>query len=81
MTEILTVYALTFLKSKKNGRSFRHLGWFQFLDLIRFRNDSTTVSKMIIDSCLFATNVANRTLRLLISNYNMVNCLGTQIRK
>lgn len=29
-----------------------YLSWVHFLDLIRFRNDSTTVSKMVIDSCL-----------------------------
>ncbi|WP_437177567.1 IS1595 family transposase [Heyndrickxia camelliae] len=41
-----------------------YLSWFQFLDVIRFRNDSTTVSKMVIDSCLFSTDATYDSLRL-----------------
>ncbi|GAB6254636.1 hypothetical protein PSKAS_01580 [Peribacillus sp. N1] len=42
----------------------QYLSWFQFLDVIRFRNDSTTVSKMVIDSCLLSTNATYDKLRL-----------------
>jgi transposase-like protein len=41
-----------------------YLSWFQFLDVIRFRNDATTVSKMVIDSCLLSTNATFEGLRL-----------------
>ena len=42
----------------------QYLSWFQFLDLIRFRNDSTTVCKMVIDSCLLSTDATYDKLRL-----------------
>jgi hypothetical protein len=41
-----------------------YLSWFLFLDVIRFRNDSTTVSKMVVDSCLFPTAATYDKLRL-----------------
>jgi transposase-like protein len=41
-----------------------YLSWFLFLDVIRFRNDSTTISKVIIDSCLFPTVATYDKLRL-----------------
>lgn len=42
-----------------------YLGWFQFLDIIKHRNDNTTVSKMLIDSCLFSTKITYKELRAL----------------
>lgn len=41
-----------------------YLSWFQYLDIVKHRNDNTTISKMIIDSCLFLTDVTYRSLRL-----------------
>ncbi|MEK4671245.1 IS1595 family transposase [Niallia sp. FSL R7-0271] len=41
-----------------------YLSWFQFLDIVKHRNDNATISKMIIDSCLFLTDVTYNTLRL-----------------
>lgn len=41
-----------------------YLSWFEFLDIIKFRNDSTTVCKMVIDSCLLFTNATYDKLRL-----------------
>jgi hypothetical protein len=41
-----------------------YLSWFQFLDIIKHRNDNTTVSKMIIDSCLLSTNATYEKLKL-----------------
>ena len=41
-----------------------YLGWFQFLDGIKHRNDDTTVSKMMVSSCLFSVNVTYKKLRL-----------------
>ncbi len=41
-----------------------YLSWFQFLDIIKHRNDNTTVSKMIVDSCLLSINVTYDKLRL-----------------
>ncbi|RWZ54472.1 IS1595 family transposase [Halobacillus fulvus] len=32
-----------------------YLSWFQFLDSIKHRNDDTTVSRMLVESCLFQT--------------------------
>jgi IS1 family transposase len=40
-----------------------YLSWFQFLDIIKHRNDTTTVSKMIIESCLLPINVTYQSLR------------------
>jgi IS1 family transposase len=40
-----------------------YLSWFQFLDVIRFRNDPTTVSKMVTDSCLLSTSATYERLR------------------
>ena len=42
-----------------------YLGWFQFLDIIKHRNDNTTVSKMLIDSCLLSTKITYKELRAL----------------
>lgn len=42
-----------------------YLGWFQFLDIIKHRNDNTTVSKMHFDSCLFSTKITYKELRVL----------------
>ncbi|WP_413473706.1 IS1595 family transposase [Streptococcus parauberis] len=41
-----------------------YLSWFQFLDQIKHRNDDTTVSKMIIESCIFSTEMTYDKLRL-----------------
>jgi IS1 family transposase len=41
-----------------------YLSWFLFLDVIRFRNNTSTVSKMIVDSCLFPTVATYDKLRL-----------------
>ncbi len=41
-----------------------YLSWFQFLDQIRHRNNDTTVSQMIVESCLFSTDVTYDKLRL-----------------
>ncbi|WP_078411288.1 IS1595 family transposase [Priestia abyssalis] len=43
-----------------------YLSWFQFLDVIKHRNDNTTVSKMMVDSCLLPTNATYEKLRLSI---------------
>ncbi len=42
-----------------------YLSWFQFLDVIRFRNDYTTVSKMVIDSCILSTSATYERLRTM----------------
>ncbi|MEK5063645.1 IS1595 family transposase [Cytobacillus sp. FSL R5-0596] len=41
-----------------------YLNWFQFLDQIRHRNDDTTVSRMIVESCLFSSETTYDKLRL-----------------
>ncbi|EKP97575.1 transposase [Bacillus cereus] len=41
-----------------------YLSWFRFLDSIRHRNNDATVSKMIIESCLFSTVETYDKLRL-----------------
>lgn len=41
-----------------------YLSWFQFLDVIKHRNDNVTVSKMIIDSCMYLTDTTYEKLRL-----------------
>jgi hypothetical protein len=41
-----------------------YLSWFQFLDVIKHRNDNVTVSKMIIDSCMYLTKTTYKKLRL-----------------
>jgi IS1 family transposase len=41
-----------------------YLSWFQFLDVIKHRNDNAMVSKMIVDSCLFSINATYNKLRL-----------------
>jgi transposase-like protein len=41
-----------------------YLCWFQFLDNIKHRNNDATVSKMLVESCLFSTNVTYDKLRL-----------------
>lgn len=46
-----------------------YLSWFRFLDQIRFRNDSSTVCKMIVDSCLLPTDATYDGLRL--STFNL----------
>lgn len=40
-----------------------YLSWFLFLDIIKHRNDDTTVSKMIVESCLFSTKTTYEGLR------------------
>jgi hypothetical protein len=42
-----------------------YLSWFQFLDIVKQRSDNETVRKMIVDSCIFSTNVSYDTLRLI----------------
>lgn len=46
-----------------------YLSWFHFLAIIRFRDASTTVSKMVIDSCLLTTNATYNKLRLTKFSY------------
>ncbi len=41
-----------------------YLSWLQFLGVIRFRNDSATISKMVIESCLLSTNATYERLRI-----------------
>jgi hypothetical protein len=41
-----------------------YLSWFQFLDQIKHRNDDMTVTKMIVESCLFSTETTYDKLRL-----------------
>lgn len=33
-----------------------YLSWFQFLDIVKHRSDNVSISKMIVESCLFSTN-------------------------
>ncbi|ANU22655.1 IS1595-like element ISPdo1 family transposase [Planococcus donghaensis] len=40
-----------------------YLSWFQFLDAIKHRNNSGTVSKMMIESCLFPVTETYQALR------------------
>ncbi len=40
-----------------------YLSWFQFLDVIRFHNDPSTVSKMVTDICLLSTSATYERLR------------------
>lgn len=40
-----------------------YLSWFQFLDTVKHRNDDTTVSRMLVDSCLLSTEVTCEKLR------------------
>ena len=42
-----------------------YLSWFQFLEIEKQRSDNETVRKMIVDSCIFSTNVTYDTLRLI----------------
>ncbi|AQQ53220.1 IS1595 family transposase [Planococcus lenghuensis] len=41
-----------------------YLSWFRFLDSIRYRNNSNTVSKMMVESCLFSMKETYDTVRL-----------------
>lgn len=36
-----------------------YLSWFRFLEVIKYRNDGATVSKMFVESCLFKTIATN----------------------
>jgi len=40
-----------------------YLSWFQFLDIVRYRVDNTSITKMLVDSCLFPTNETYYSLR------------------
>lgn len=46
-----------------------YLNWFRFLDRIHHRNDDTTISTMIVESCLFPTNYTYGTLRISLFTY------------
>lgn len=41
-----------------------YLGWFRFLDSVNHRNDSITITKMIVDESLFPTQATYNSLRL-----------------
>lgn len=40
-----------------------YLGWFQFLDIVKHRSDNASISKMIVESCLFPINETYNSLR------------------
>lgn len=40
-----------------------YLSWFQFLDMVKHRSDDASISKMIVDSCLFPINETYHSLR------------------
>lgn len=41
-----------------------YLTWFQFLDAIKYKNDNTTISKMLIESCMFKMNETYEKIRV-----------------
>jgi transposase-like protein len=41
-----------------------YLSWFHFLDIVKHRSDNASITKMIVESCLFSTTVTNERLRL-----------------
>jgi transposase-like protein len=40
-----------------------YLGWFRFLDSVRYRSDNDSISKMLVDSCLSPISETYRSLR------------------
>lgn len=40
-----------------------YLSWFQFLDIVKHRSDNASISKMIVESCLFPINETYDSLR------------------
>lgn len=40
-----------------------YLSWFQFLDIVKYRSDNASISKMIVESCLFPINGTYDSLR------------------
>lgn len=40
-----------------------YLSWFQFLDIVKHQSDNVSISKMIVESCLFSINTTYDSLR------------------
>jgi hypothetical protein len=51
-----------------------YLSWFHFLDNVNHHSDNTTVKKMMIESCLFPTNVTYDSIRLSNFSIRKLHC-------
>lgn len=40
-----------------------YLSWFQFLDIVKHRSDNASISKLVVESCLFPINETYLSLR------------------